>query len=303
LVSFQTSKISGICLAIFDTMWPNTIIAGAPKAGTSSLYYWLAAHPDVCSSKSKEPFYFFDTINRFNTEANFINHGLKKYSTLFDHCKGKKIVFEATAPYIYQSTALEQLPKLDSKPKMIFILREPSSRLYSKYQFNRYKLHNTDIPFKQYCTSEIGIFPGGKHILEGHYSNYLKNWKSALGEDRIYVMVFEETMKNPQKAMKELSDFLEIDSSFYSEFNFAKHNETFATKNAGLHKKLVGLLPYFPESLISRLGPLYRKLNSGKMPSISKEELDIRAELKIFYKSEADELLKLFPALNLSSWR
>jgi len=284
-------------------MWPNTIIAGAPKAGTSSLYYWLAAHPDVCSSKSKEPFYFFDTVNRFNQGANFIEHGLKKYSELFDHCKNKKIVFEATAPYIYQQNALQQIPRLESEPKVVFILREPSARLYSKYQFNRYKLHNTEVDFKQYCTSELGVYPGGKHIMEGYYSRYLQEWQKALGNERMLILVFEQTMRNPKEAMSQLSDFLGIDASFYQDFNFAKHNETFATKNGSLHKKLVGLLPYFPESLISKLGPLYRKLNSGKMPKISSEELEIKAELKQFYAAEADALLNLFPSINLSSWR
>ena len=284
-------------------MWPNTIIAGAPKAGTSSLYYWLAAHPDVCSSKSKEPFFFFDTVNRFNKGVNFIENGLKKYPELFEHCKNKKIVFEATAPYIYQKNALEQIPSLESVPKVIFILREPSARLFSKYQFNRYKLHNTEVDFKQYCTSEVGVYPGGRHILEGFYSTYLEPWKKALGENRIFILVFEETMRNPLEAMTGLSEFLEIDSSFYSQFNFAKHNETFATKNGGIHKKLVSLLPYFPESLIAKLGPLYRKLNSGKMPTISSEEIEIRAELKQFYSPEKESLLKLFPSLNLSSWK
>ena len=36
----------------------NTFIVGAPKAGTTSLHYYLQQHPDVCMSEIKEPNYF-----------------------------------------------------------------------------------------------------------------------------------------------------------------------------------------------------------------------------------------------------
>jgi hypothetical protein len=39
---------------------PNLVIAGAPKCGTSSLFYWLADHPQACGSTVKETFYLMD---------------------------------------------------------------------------------------------------------------------------------------------------------------------------------------------------------------------------------------------------
>ena len=38
--------------------WPNLFIVGAPKAGTSSLYVYLANIPGIFMSKAKEPNYF-----------------------------------------------------------------------------------------------------------------------------------------------------------------------------------------------------------------------------------------------------
>ena len=37
---------------------PNFFIVGAPKAGTTSLYHYLAQHPDIYMSPLKEPTYF-----------------------------------------------------------------------------------------------------------------------------------------------------------------------------------------------------------------------------------------------------
>ena len=59
---------------------PNVIIAGAPKCGTSSLYFWLSAHPEVKASMVKETFFFADEVNRFNKNANIIEHSLADYS-------------------------------------------------------------------------------------------------------------------------------------------------------------------------------------------------------------------------------
>ncbi len=41
-----------------DPTLPNFFIVGAPKAGSTSLYYYLGQHPDVYMSPIKEPNYF-----------------------------------------------------------------------------------------------------------------------------------------------------------------------------------------------------------------------------------------------------
>ena len=37
---------------------PNLFIVGAPKCGTSSMYDYLAQHPDIYMSERKEPRFF-----------------------------------------------------------------------------------------------------------------------------------------------------------------------------------------------------------------------------------------------------
>jgi hypothetical protein len=41
-----------------DEVWPNFFIVGAPKAGTTSLYYYLKNIPGIYMSPNKEPNYF-----------------------------------------------------------------------------------------------------------------------------------------------------------------------------------------------------------------------------------------------------
>lgn len=39
---------------------PNLVICGVPKAATSSLFGWIAAHPDALGTREKETYFFVD---------------------------------------------------------------------------------------------------------------------------------------------------------------------------------------------------------------------------------------------------
>lgn len=283
-------------------MWPNLILGGAPKSGTSSLYFWLDAHPEVGSSKVKEPFFFFDKVNRFNKNANIHEHGLDAYPQLFVGQEDKKVVFEASAPYIYSQKALEYIPKLPSQPKVVFILREPAGRLLSKYRFNKYKLHNLTGTFQEYCSSEGSNFPSGIHVEEGHYHQYLERWKEALPENSLKVLLMEDMMRDNRTFLKNLCEWLEIDPQFYENFSFERHNETFTTRSGSMHKKAVGLLPLVPAAMKEPLGKLYRRLNAKQLPKVTEEEKALKGELKNFYQSDREKLMALFPELPLNLW-
>jgi hypothetical protein len=280
---------------------PNVIIAGAPKCGTSSLYFWLAAHPEACASKVKETFFFADEVSRFNKGLNHIENGLEAYSRHFTHCKEAKVTFEATAPYIYFNTALEQIPQLSTKPKVIFVLREPAARAYSKFKFNKYKLQNFEGSFEEYVSLK-GDFGSGKHVEEGHYIEYLKRWKKALTEERMNVLLFEDLLADKVSAMKKLASFLGLDPSFYDTFNFLQRNETVKLKNRGLHKLGLRLQPYVPMAVQDFFLPLYMKLNSGKMPSKNAIEKEQITRLKEVYRQSNKSLADHFSDLDLSIW-
>jgi hypothetical protein len=70
---------------------PNFLIAGAGKAGTTSLHQYLAQHPDIFMSPFKEPNFFVD------------GYGYKNwydYLTLFDDANGEKAVGESSTGYL-----------------------------------------------------------------------------------------------------------------------------------------------------------------------------------------------------------
>lgn len=276
---------------------PNVIIAGAPKCGTSSLYFWLSAHPEVKASMVKETFFFADEVNRFNKNANIIEHSLEAYSSYFNSKESdqKKVRLEATAPYIYFENALEHIPKLPSKPKVIFVLREPSARLYSQYRFERFRTKRIQMTWEEYSKND-------KLILHGDYEYYLKKWVKSLGKDRIYVCTFESLVSDPKECIGDMSSFLGINSVFYENYNFIQHNETVAIKNKLIHRLGLTLQRYVPHGIQEKILPLYLKINSGKMPLKDPSDKKILKSVKSDYQDSILRLKKLFPNLNLESW-
>ena len=63
---------------------PNLVIAGAPKSGTSSVFRWLADHPQVLGSSVKETYYFVDPGSHMcDPGRHFLTGGIGGYRGFF----------------------------------------------------------------------------------------------------------------------------------------------------------------------------------------------------------------------------
>ena len=275
---------------------PDFIIGGAPKSGTSSLYFWLDAHPECCGSRVKETFFWGDKVNRFNEGANHIEHGKDAYGKFFSHCPENTKPFEATAHYLYYQTPINEFSAWENPPKMIFLLREPSAQIYSHYRMERFRTKRYDGSFKDYLD-----LPKVRPYAE--YAQALQPWFENYPNDKIGIWTFEELMSNKVETMKAISEFLEIDGSFYTNFDFEHRNETVAIKSGWLHQLGLKLQPLIPNSVQKALLPIYLKMNSGGVPEKSEDELQIKAELKKSYRQANEALHKLVPSLNITDWK
>ena len=123
---------------LVESLWARSgvgIIGGAPKCGTSTLFTWLAAHPDVCGSTPKETFFLMDEghplLNRVNVHAS----GLGAYGSFFKEKPGAAHRLEGTTQYLYQTTPLSALVELEQPPHVVFVVRRPGARVYSSFRY------------------------------------------------------------------------------------------------------------------------------------------------------------------------
>ena len=302
---------------------PNLVVAGAPKCGTSSLYRWLADHPQACGSKVKETFYLMDGGHPLARRgSDFHARGLEGYSEYFSECKTQaRVVFEATTHYIYQRTALEVLSQLPTRPRIVFLLRKPSERVYSSFRYSQNNLANVrrDLTFARFVelAKENGNGNGAaleelagasayvlrNDIKYSRYVEYTGRWVERFGRGRVDVLLFEDLKANPRAFMKEFAARAGVDASFYDSYDFPLKNETFGVRYPSLHRGVRKLNELVPAAgLKGALKRVYVKAQSGgsstgKTPEDARALEELEREFRPFNQRLADEF-----GLNLSAW-
>ena len=106
----------------------NLFIIGAARSATTSLSNLIAAHPDVCFSKPKEPQFFSDSSWRDKTEH--------YHSKFF---KEAKIYAEGSTNYTkipaFNTDVAANIHDYNPDAKLIYMMRHPIERILSHYYF------------------------------------------------------------------------------------------------------------------------------------------------------------------------
>jgi len=301
---------------------PNLFVIGAPKCATTSLFYWLAQHPDVCGSSNKETYYLLDPEYPMVREgnANFHRDGLEGYSSFFQDCHAEQYRLEATPDYLYQETALEVISQLEPKPQVIVVLRKPSERVYSLYQFARNNAGtlDLDVSFAEFVDAiqNDRELLASKPILrraikQSQYVDYLHGWVSALGRENVHVILFENMTQKPLECLRTLCSKLDIDASFYDGFDFVAYNKTVSVKNKTLHRfrarahtvisrYFAGFIPGRVKEMVHSI---YNAINqSPEKNSRTAEEQRVIEEIESKHFAPYNHQLEQLLAIDLAVW-
>ncbi|MEQ9467086.1 MAG: sulfotransferase domain-containing protein [Ekhidna sp.] len=276
---------------------PNLIIAGPPKTGTTSLFDWLAAHPEVCGSSKKETYYFYEHSEMESPFPNFKKDGWDGYKKYFTDCKGEPIRMEASPGYIYSKLAADKLGTLPAL-KAVMVMRNTADRMFSEYQFNRYKTKKFSGSFAEYLGFDGADFEGEKYE-ECNLSPFIHMWLEHIPKENFRIISFEDMKNDPQGLMKRLCDFLSIDTNFYESFGFEKKNETFGIRNSRIHQFALKVHRSTPRFLQRLITPAYYFINKESIPPISDEEVRQKEALSHKMMQAEAELLEQFGHLYL----
>lgn len=296
-----------------ERLLPNLIIAGAPKAGTSSLFRWLADHPDALGSSEKETYYFVDTDSHMYRPESHIGNGLEDYHAFFRNQSSEtpRVILESTPTYLYYETALTMLPELESRPKFVFVLREPSEQVYSVFRYlkNNWSAIPEEMTFAQFISrirdhnDRFGGNDFAQHALRNAvYVDYLKRWRERAGSSRMAIWLFDDLRRDTKKFTQEVARFCGLDPEYYETYNFPRENETYQPRSAGLQKFNVAIRGLLPKGRVySRLRNIYRQLNTTKPTPPSDEDREMMSTLRMEFSSNNQELASEFN-LDLTPW-
>jgi hypothetical protein len=205
---------------------PNFMIIGAAKSGTTSLFQYLAKHPDIIPSNKKEPLYFSVEQRR----------GLKWYLHNFPLKEEKKerLTFEASPSYLYYKQGLKRIGRFFPDIKLIILLRDPVERAFSQWNFNRegspFLVGRPEVkdkrPFSKAIKDELNnpdhLHKLHKYIYRSHYSKHLKEVYKIFSNNQILVLDSDDLKKEPQRTLTEVTNFLELDPVYHE---YEKSNE------------------------------------------------------------------------------
>lgn len=295
-------------------MLPNWIIVGAPKAGTSSLFSWLVAHPEVEGSREKETYFFVDPgTHMFRPDRSFSAQGLLGYERLFRPAgPGTRVLIEATPAYMYSETALKELVRLPSQPHFIFLLREPVEQIKSLYTYFR---ENWDwIPRSMSFRDFVAAAERGSHGFRGNelarhalgnadYLGHLERWRAACGLERMHVFTFEAMLADKRGFLKELSRRMGIDQHFYDNYAFVADNESYVVRSPLIQRVNISIRSAVPKGwLFHALRRVYRLANTRKVRAAAALDTAVEAALSRRYLPGIEELELRF-GLDLATWR
>ncbi len=297
---------------------PNLVIAGPPKCGTTSMFHWLSAHPEVWAYGGKETYYFMDADHPLlNPSANYHRHGLSQYASFVAGCSPTiPVLMEVATHYIYQETALKVLATAAPLPHVVFILRKPSQQIFSNFSFaqNSQAFLDPCVSFEQFVSllladqlsdirdlygSESCFWIHNQLLAYGRYCDYFQRWANFFPLENLHIYLFEDLTQHPTQILTEIAQTMGIDPSFYQNFQPEEKNQTVLVKNSRLHQALTKISPFLPMGTVrTQLKSLYFRFNTQPPPQPTANAL---AQLDAYFEVYNRRLAQDY-GLNLSAW-
>jgi len=210
------------------------IVIGAAKSATTYLYNILKAHPEINMATCKQTGFF--------TNEDLYKKGFKKYNQFFTNKKTAKLKMEVTTNYISNKNCASNIyNKLKNNVKIIIILRNPIDRAFSHYLME-VRFGSEKASFEKAIESEINNFDNYRnthkfwkkvprdYVSRGLYYNQLKEYFTLFPSANIKIVIFEEFITDSQKTIKEILEFLNLDTSYKLDFS-TQRNKFFTVKS------------------------------------------------------------------------
>ncbi|MEM1111196.1 MAG: sulfotransferase [Pseudomonadota bacterium] len=193
------------------------LLAGFSKCGTTTLHGLLNDHPEIYmpTYPRKEPWFF----------SHFYHRGWGGYAELFQGAYLGQRLGEASTSYsTYSRETAARRRILEHYPdiKLIFIARDPVDRIESAFR----EMHHSGANWGTSCpfSLERALREVPALLADSAFSQRLHNYRRHVSPEQIKVVLLEELNERPDAILRELFDFLEVDSSVRIERSGRKLN-------------------------------------------------------------------------------
>jgi sulfotransferase family protein len=208
--------------------WPNLFVVGAPKAGTTSLWGYLHAHPDIFMSPMKEPGYFASVPYLPSVDDAEI------YLGLFSAARGERFRGEATPAYLAPVHVPEAIRRVSPDARIVISLREPVDSSRSAFYFMAQLLPDLESrTFRQAIREELDgrnrpDLP--RYVWSAMYTAAVGRYLEVFGE-RVFVLFFDDLVADTRGVVRRLFESLDLDPTPADRFNPTPRNQFALPRN------------------------------------------------------------------------
>lgn len=209
--------------------FPDFLIVGPQRTGTTWLHYHLQSHPDIFLPNEKET-YFFSALRqpelrnyKYETLCDYLDIAMRdrpgrwvrKQLRCLMRCGSiyRPIVLgDATATYaILPKEVIDEIVLLNPAIKVILMLRDPVERAWSHARKDllwRSGRLASEVPLDEFKI----FFRGSGQIRLARYSELIEVWRRHLQDGHLFVGLFDDIAEQPMVLLERMQEFLGVRS-------------------------------------------------------------------------------------------
>ena len=292
--------------------FPDFILIGAGKSGTTAYHKILSQHPGIYCSTPKEPNFFAYPEMSTRTYGASHQHNIKTeaaYRDLFRAADPSQIRGEASVGYFPQLNTPMRIHHSLPRVKLIAILRHPVDRAYSSWLHRRHDFMEPIDDFHEACQAGPARVASGwdwywDYLNTGYYAQHLRRWLAYFPRDQIKIFLYEDWLSSPQQVLQDTFRFLGVASE--NPLKIEKHNISsmrhrskfvHSILNPGRHLRSL-VQKTVPSSLRKRTINYLQKRNTVKASAL---DPDLRETMTVQFQADIQDLEQLIQR-DLSHW-
>lgn len=220
----------GLAWGMLTARWrllPDIVVVGAQRAGTTTLFRLLEAHPQLVRPTLVKGTGFFDDD---------FHRGLRWYAGHFPlrwtarrlPRGGSPRTFECSGYYLFHPLAAERIARHLPGAHVVVMLRDPVERAHSAHRHERARGFD-DLDFTEALRREperlagegerLVAVPGSTsfhhrhhaYLGRSHYAEQVRRLREALGPDRVHLVEADRFFAEPQKEFRRLQEALGLE--------------------------------------------------------------------------------------------
>lgn len=261
-------------------MLPTFLVIGAMKCGTTSLYHYLAEHPEIGMSRRKETDFFIAGQGNWN-------RGRDWYRRQFPEAPARgECSPNYTKRHLFESVP-ERIDIVCPEVQLIYLVRDPIERAISHYR-GSCRQGREDRSFG----TAIAELDANNYVLTSRYHFQLQPYLDRFPKQNLLVLSTEELGTAPVATLQEVYQFLGVDPTFEGQRPGEHYNPSASKKKLGPWTRR--LSAQIPQPLKDQVRPhLPLHWLPGKRIPRPDVAPSLRAQLEETFRSDVEALRKL----------